>query len=229
MRNLEQGVGLFDNATTIVSAYVEVDNLNGLCYGRGVNFSLDTLIVKANSASGILFNLTNSITVFRNLITLCLNVQSGSIDLGLFDAGLSLVSLKTIILSGHNFSLNNGAISGTPYPSNTVVYFTYEGEAKDGGYLGLGGNAYDVYNGFKVFSDVRFQDGWCKNANVSLCKALTEENMYAHILQRLKQDEPDCGDGVTITLGSTNLAKLTSEESVQLLDDLTNIYGYTFA
>lgn len=69
----------------------------------------------------------------------------------------------------------------------------------------------------------------CQNINVSGFPTLTEENMYAHILQRLKQDEPDCGDGVTITLGSTNLAKLTSEESVQLLDDLTNIYGYTFA
>ena len=53
--------------------------------------------------------------------------------------------------------------------------------------------------------------------------------MYVHILQRLKQDEPDCGNGVTITLGETNLAKLTSAESVALLDSLTNVYGYTFA
>ena len=77
--------------------------------------------------------------------------------------------------------------------------------------------------------DVELMDGFCKQLTVSSLTGLTEANMYAHILQRLKQDEPDCGDGVTITLGSTNLAKLTSEESVQLLDDLTNIYGYTFA
>lgn len=78
-------------------------------------------------------------------------------------------------------------------------------------------------------ADIELQDGWCKPFACQSMTNMTEANMYAHILQRLKQDEPDCGDGVTITLGSTNLAKLTSEESVQLLDDLTNIYGYTFA
>ncbi len=79
-------------------------------------------------------------------------------------------------------------------------------------------------------TDIELEDGFCKPLNIStVTGSLTEANMYAHILQRLKQDEQDCGVGVTITLGSTNLAKLTSEESVQLLDDLTNIYGYTFA
>lgn len=78
-------------------------------------------------------------------------------------------------------------------------------------------------------TDVVLQEGWCKPINISQIASPSEANMYAHILQRLKQDEPDCGDGVTITLGSINIAKLTSEESVQLLDDLTNIYGYTFA
>lgn len=73
------------------------------------------------------------------------------------------------------------------------------------------------------------KNGWCKPLIADTNTSLSEENIYTYILQRLKQDEPDCGDGVTITLGSTNLAKLTSEESVQLLDDLTNIYGYTFA
>lgn len=80
-----------------------------------------------------------------------------------------------------------------------------------------------------MLTDVELKDGYNKPIVLSTFNNMTEPNMYAHILQRLKQDEPDCGDGVTITLGSTNLAKLTSEESVQLLDDLTNIYGYTFA
>ena len=71
--------------------------------------------------------------------------------------------------------------------------------------------------------------GWCKPIDLRFFNSLTEANMYVHILQRLKQDEAECGSGVTITLGSTNLAKLTSQESVQLLDDLTNVYGYTFA
>ena len=53
--------------------------------------------------------------------------------------------------------------------------------------------------------------------------------MIKHILKRLKQDEEMCGSGITITLGATNLAKLTSEEAVAILDSLTNTYGYTFA
>ena len=81
--------------------------------------------------------------------------------------------------------------------------------------------------------DIELQDGWCKPLAVLPINNnpynLTEENMINHILKRLKQDEEMCGSGVTITLGATNLAKLTSEEAVALLDSLTNTYGYTFA
>jgi hypothetical protein len=81
--------------------------------------------------------------------------------------------------------------------------------------------------------DIELQDGWCKPFAVlpinNNLPSLTEENMINHILKRLKQDEEMCGSGVTITLGSTNLARLTSEEAVALLDSLTNTYGYTFA
>lgn len=79
-------------------------------------------------------------------------------------------------------------------------------------------------------SVVELQHGICKNIDIAgLLTNVTEENIYTYILQHLKQDEADCGDGLTITLGSTNLAKLTSAESVALLDSLTNTYGYTFA
>lgn len=79
-------------------------------------------------------------------------------------------------------------------------------------------------------TDVELQNGWCKPLDISApFPNLTEANMYAHILQRLKQDEPMCGSGVTITLGSTNLAKLTSQESQDLLAELRGTYGYTFA
>ena len=81
--------------------------------------------------------------------------------------------------------------------------------------------------------DIELQDGWCKPFAVlpinNNLPSLIEENMINHILKRLKQDEEMCGSGVTITLGATNLAKLTSEEAVALLDSLTNTYGYTFA
>ena len=82
---------------------------------------------------------------------------------------------------------------------------------------------------YAPIDNVILQDGWCKPLNIVRCNSLTEANMYAHILQRLKQDEPDCGSGVTITLGSTNLEKLTSQESQDLLAELRGTYGYTFA
>lgn len=80
-----------------------------------------------------------------------------------------------------------------------------------------------------IAPDLEIKEGWCKPLNVAGCENLTEENIINHILKHLKQDEDMCGSGVTITLGATNLAKLTSEEAVALLDSLTNIYGYTFA
>lgn len=70
----------------------------------------------------------------------------------------------------------------------------------------------------------------CQSLNVSALQGLTAENMYNHILCRLKQDEAGCGSGVTITLGSTNIAKLEAvEEYNTLLTELEDVYGYTFA
>lgn len=83
-----------------------------------------------------------------------------------------------------------------------------------------------------ALKDCLFQDGICRSINVSafdIPENGTTNYITEHLLRRLKQDEQDCGSGVTITLGQTNLDKLTSQESIALLDDLTNIYGYTFA
>lgn len=82
---------------------------------------------------------------------------------------------------------------------------------------------------YTELTDIVLKQGWCKPFTCSIATSLTEENMINHILKRLKQDDEMCGSGVTITLGATNLEKLTSEEAVVLLDSLTNIYGYTFA
>lgn len=96
----------------------------------------------------------------------------------------------------------------------------------------------DVEIGDKEYIDKGLEPRWkpCQSIYFSSNKIpnkgedeLLEENMVNHILKRLKQDEEMCGSGVTIALGATNLAKLTSEESVELLDSLTNTYGYTFA
>ena len=79
-------------------------------------------------------------------------------------------------------------------------------------------------------TDIEVGEGACQNITISNCNGLTAENMYNHILCRLKQDEPMCGEGVTITIGTTNLDKLEAVEEYNLkLTELTDTYGYTFA
>lgn len=78
--------------------------------------------------------------------------------------------------------------------------------------------------------DVEIGEGACQNLILAGIKHLTAENMYKHILLRLKQDEPNCGSGVTITLGTTNIEKLEAvEEYNTKLTELEDTYGYTFA
>lgn len=79
-------------------------------------------------------------------------------------------------------------------------------------------------------TDFEIVDGACMSITLQGFDNLTAENMYNHILCRLKQDEPMCGEGVTITLGTTNLDKLEAVEEYNLkLTELTDTYGYTFA
>lgn len=103
-------------------------------------------------------------------------------------------------------------------------------------YIGCKGDKNDlvmVHHNYLVntsITDIEVGEGACQNITISNCNGLTAENMYNHILCRLKQDEPMCGEGVTITLGTTNLDKLEAVEEYNLkLTELTDTYGYTFA
>ena len=81
-----------------------------------------------------------------------------------------------------------------------------------------------------TLTDLEIGEGACQNITLSNLDGLTPENIYNHILCRLKQDEPMCGEGVTITLGTTNIDKIEAVEEYNLkLTELTDIYGYTFA
>jgi hypothetical protein len=144
-------------------------------------------------------------------------------------------------------TVNNNTNGSTSFYTGRVYYHDLErGRLLMGGsgsyanqtttylYIGCKGGKDDaliIYhtNGNKLITDIEIGEGACQNLDISLFTGITEENMVNHILKKLKQDEEMCGSGVTITLGATNLAKLTSEEAVALLDSLTNTYGYTFA
>lgn len=59
-------------------------------------------------------------------------------------------------------------------------------------------------------TDIELKQGWCKPLRLDLAStALTKENIVNHILNRLGTNT---GSPITITLGATNLAKLTNEE-----------------
>ena len=103
-------------------------------------------------------------------------------------------------------------------------------------YIGCKGDKSDlvmVHHNYLVntsITDIEVGEGACQNITISNCNGLTAENIYNHILCRLKQDEPMCGEGVTITLGTTNIDKIEAVEEYNLkLTELTDIYGYTFA
>lgn len=64
---------------------------------------------------------------------------------------------------------------------------------------------------YSEFTDIELKDGYMKNLDIAgLTSYLTESNIVNHILNRLGDNSNQ--SPLTITLGATNLAKLTAEE-----------------
>ena len=212
---------LIYNAGNIESMYIEGDNITGnLFYDYWP--SLVSLVIKCNTINEIIFTPKGQSYLPLNYI----HIDNADGRLSLSEGSFTFSNSKKvfIITNTESFELFSNQVTNAANMSNSRVYFGYRTNDIT--------KTVKINNGNPAWNelpDVELKAGWCKPLDIGSCIGLTEANMYAHILQRLKQDESDCGDGVTIILGSTNLAKLTSEESVQLLDDLTNIYGYTFA
>lgn len=202
--------------------YVEADNITGyLFYATGHVFlnNLSSLVIKTKKITNSIFNYTAT----PNLHVLAIDgVETGTISIAPYNTS-NLSGLTNLIITNCDCSGIYSAASTLP-TSSLKVYVGYKTNTGTFAFSHQG-----THTTWAVVQDLQIQEGWCKGLNASAMTALTEVNMYAHILQKLKQDEADCGDGVTITLGATNLAKLTSQESIDLLDLLTNTYGYTFA
>lgn len=217
VRNVENSRRiLYDTGTNVSSFYIEAEQITGnIIQGKAGSANLITIpsiIIKAPSLQQNAFVYTKADVVCIDSETI---ITSATGVFGYMSSTKRLIIINVETISGD--MTQDGAIS-------EYIYIGYKTNDKTKSVV-IKSSASNVITA----PDIELKNGWCKPLNVAACKSLTEANIYAHILQRLKQDEPDCGDGVTITLGSTNLAKLTSDESVQLLDDLTNIYGYTFA
>ena len=226
-RNIKKAGPLFFRAKgdhTQELIYLESDEIyavggGGCIQGAGdIENNIQTIIVKSDKITGLVFHSGNN---FGGKLTIieCPYITTENNSKLTFGAkkDTSVLYLKTEFCE---CSLAGG--NDCAYVRVYIGYITND-KTKEVLIYSFGEGANATY--------VELQDGWCKPLNISALSGTseTEDKIYAHILQKLKQDEPDCGDGVTITLGAMNLAKLTSQESVDLLDALTNTYGYTFA
>lgn len=143
-----------------------------------------------------------------------------------YNYNTNLNSLRKIKLLGiEDLKFNFRHDNAPQWPTSLSIYISYTDNDKTKSAI----FSYNYRNGWTNTIDLEVKQGWNKPIVANCLESLTEQNMYNHLLCRLKQDEPMCGEGITITLGATNISKLTSEDSVALLDKLTNIYGYTFA
>lgn len=220
--------------------------------GSADKLFVQNLYIKANKIVSPLISASNSqfMPSIYSIRIECEELNSGIYsDVQKYTSSLKEVYIKarkinTSFVSGPNlpviFSPDFIIIEGTEECTITGTNYNAAYDSTTLKYMYIGYDTNDKSKSVTLQSqrllfleDIELQDGWCKPFafltinNIPL--RLTEENMINHILKRLKQDEEMCGSGVTITLGATNLAKLTSEEAVALLDSLTNTYGYTFA
>ena len=124
-------------------------------------------------------------------------------------------------------------VAGSSSWNNTITQYLYigcKGEKSDLIRFWSYDDGKTIKNHAPNLTDVVIREGACQNLNLHGLTSQTPENIYKHILCRLKQDEPMCGEGVTITLGTTNIDKIEAVEEYNLkLTELTEIYGYTFA
>lgn len=228
--NHSSGILLSNIIDAVEAVYLKINKLSGgmlLSHGTGSDSTatqIRSLVLDiAESTGGDVFPYGNTL---KNLAVLVIQSTVGTLELTSYNNQfIYLNSLNQLsIVDVEDFKLSIHGSSSPNTPATAVIYIGYKTNDKTKSVI------IDDNNGtLSLIEDVRIKDGWCKPLVVSKLIGQTEANIYAHILRKLKQDEADCGDGITITLGATNLAKLTSAESVQLLDDLTNIYGYTFA
>lgn len=241
-----KGWTLTNNASYLLTLY---PNLKELHFGF-TNYTTAVLFLTTDVV-GDIANSYDIDIIFDEIETLDIRytgvkdfISNGTAGSGVKGARCYFPKLQTIYFPGNYANrinvekvyfpvLKSGTYfySGSGSYSRTLIHYIYigcMGEKTDTiSIQSYGQNRSEVNN---IIIELR--DGACQNLSFEPqvnVVTLTEDNICTYILKKLKQDEPLCGDGVTITFGAANLANLTSDESIELLDKLTNIYGYTFA
>lgn len=149
---------------------------------------------------------------------------------------LNLPSLKKVYfdLPNNYSSLINGmCIKKLYFPKLEILYVTrnisrFIGSMRELEYLYLGYDTNDRKNSILMqpysapnLTDIELKEGYLKPLDVADCNALTADNIVNHMFAKLGVNT---GEPITLTLGSTNLAKLTDEQKQIAIDK-----GWTLA
>lgn len=217
IRNMQSIEGnLIYGGENIQKIYVETESLKGciFCFGA-LETQLSSLIVKCKNfiAPSGLFSRTGG-RMGGNISNIVISgAQSGR--LGLFanygSAYVNFSSLKSIIfdkVEGLDFYWRVDNTNVTPVL--TSFYVSYDTNDRTKGII-FSGNGNPSVSGYTPnMTKIEIKNGWCKPLNVAYWTTLTEENIVEYILKRLGENTGQ--SPLTITLGATNLAKLTAEE-----------------
>jgi hypothetical protein len=218
--------GLLNNATLCKTFYIQCDRLLSAAIKNYPNFDknpLSSICIDSPYINTLLFGKDGNKLPFLHTLVINTNYMVAT-----FAETSSFIVDK----------LTNIVIKG--WEEGELVSYNGTFSSLSHVYIGYGENDKTKSVVFSIrpttpLEKIELQSGWNKPFSVyhteykCFINTLTEEGIVDGILKNLKQDEEMCGSGVTITLGATNLAKLTSDEAVALLDSLTNTYGYTFA
>jgi len=193
-----------------ISCYgADLSNVNSLYFQEltSVNGSLikaDNLLC-LSSLKELRFPKLESITLYLNTF---LN-RLGNLESLYFD------SLEETV---YNF-INNENLAYVVNNTFTYCYFGYKTNDRTKSII-------VKFSNITSLTDIELKQGYLKNFDCSRITALTETNILNHILNRLGDNT---GQSVlTLTLGATNLAKLTSAESQARLAELQT-QGWTIA
>lgn len=208
---------LIYNNSAVRQLYFEADRVesSGVIAERCTNINSAILKINHLNRKSFFYTFFSNTSNLRQLILECPDVQNGSI----------YVSPITNLFFKTEYCYFAGINGGNSVVTLKYMYISYYTNDKS---KLVSFQWYGVQHDINI--DVELQSGWCKPLDVALFNGMTAENMYNHILLRLKQDEPNCGSGVTITLGTTNIEKLEAvDEYNTKLTELEDTYGYTFA
>lgn len=232
VKNLNnQGAPLFTATTAVEFVYIHANRLhsgntnNPMLSGNNI-YSVMINCKRIGTISLLPFNGANLLNkIVINGVEECDNQLSfGSLSGGISRTGLP--ALQEIYLTNiekiHTYMYANDKNNLVNFKK---LYIGYKTNDKNKSVFFETGYSTDRY----YVEDVELQDGWNKPLTITaecISSYITEDNIYNHILCRLKADEPGCGIGITISLGVWS--KLTSQQSLDKLAELTDIYGYKF-